>query len=131
MNAEPVQPGCPEADLAAAQDRIRQLEDQLCEAEQELKAASDIIDEQEINIECLRLQLEAADLVIDEAVETRRRLERRIADLESVGPDESCPVIVPVPKEQAPPQQPGYPPGSTPNPVVEAMIARFRPREKK
>ena len=117
MNTEPIRPGRPKADLAAAQDRIRQLEDKLCEAEQELKAASEIIDEQDFNIECLRLQLEAADLAIDEAAEARRRLERRIADLEDAESDElddPCPVIVPVPKEQAPPQQPGYPPATGP-----------------
>ncbi len=134
MNAKPDEPERPEADLAAAQGRIRQLEDQLCEAEQELKAASEIIDEQDFNIECLRLQLEAADLAIDEAAEARRRLERRIADLEDAEADElddPCPVIVPVPKEQAPPQQPGYPSGYRPNPLVEAMIAQYRPREKK
>src|SRR5687768_11071496 len=44
MNAEPVEPERPEPDLAA-QARIWQLEEQLCEAEQELEAASEIIDE--------------------------------------------------------------------------------------
>lgn len=129
MNAQQDRPACLEADLAAAQARIRQLEDRLCEAGQELRAASDIIDEQGIEIECLRLQLEAANLVIDEGVEARRRLERRIADLE----DEDaapCPVIVPVPKDQAPPQQPADSPGYKPNPVVEAMLGQFRSRGK-
>ncbi len=129
MTTEPDQPGRPEADLAAAQDRIHQLEDTLCEAEQELKAGSDIIGEQEINIECLRLQLEAADLTIDEAAAIRRKLERRIADLEDALADEPCHVAVP--QEEAPPQQPGYPPGYKPNPLVEAMVAQYRPREKK
>ncbi len=134
MNAEPDRPGRLEGNLAAAQDRIRQLEDQLGEAEQELKAASEIIDEQDFNIECLRLQLEAADLMLDEAAEARRRLEKRIADLEDAKSDkldDPCPVIVPVPQEPVPSQQPGYPPGYRPNPVVEAMIARFRPRGEK
>jgi septal ring factor EnvC (AmiA/AmiB activator) len=131
MNTERDRAECPEADLAAAQARIRLLEDKLCEAEQELRAAGDIIDEQGINIECLRLQLEAAEVVIDEAAETRRKLERRIADLEDAGTDEPCPLIVPVPQEQAPPQQPGYPPGYKPKPLVEAMIGQFRSREKK
>ena len=130
MKTERDRPECPEDSLAAAQGRIRQLEDELCDAEQELQSASDIIHEQDINIECLRLQLEAADLAIDEAVETRRRLERRIADLEDEH-DAPCPVIVPVPNKQVPPQQPGYPPGYRPKPLVEAMIAQFRSRETK
>ena len=119
----------PEPDLAAAQARIRHLEDQLCEAEQELEAAWDIIAEQEVCIECLRLQLEAADQMLDEASEARRKLERRIADLEDED-DDPCPVIVPVPQGQAPSQQLGYPPGYKPNPVVEAMIGQFRSRRK-
>jgi len=134
MTSKPDEPERPEVDLAAAKVRIRQLEDKLCEAEQELKAASEIIDQQDFNIECLRLQLETADLMIDEAAEARRRLERRIADLENAESDDlndPCPVIVPVPKEQAPPQQPGYPAGYRPKPLVEAMIAQYRPREKK
>jgi len=131
MNAEPDQSGCLEGDLAAAQERIRQLEEQLCEAEQELAASSEIIDEQGIAIECLRLQLEVADLTIDEATEARRKLERRIADLEDADPDEPCPVVAPVPQGQAPPQQPGYPPGYTPKPLVEAMIGQFRSRKTK
>jgi hypothetical protein len=98
MNTKPDQPGCPEGDLSAAQDRIRLLEERLCEAEQELKAASEIIGEQDFNIECLRLQLEAADLMLDEAVEARRKLERRIADLDDEHAD-PCAVIVSVPKE--------------------------------
>ena len=131
MNDVPTQAGGHNGDLAAAQARIHRLEDQLAEAEQELKAASDIIAEQEVTIECQRLQLEAADLSLDEAAEARRKLERRIADLEDALADEPCPVIVPVPKEQAPPQEPGYPPGYKPNPLVEAMVTQFRPRERK
>jgi hypothetical protein len=130
MNAEPVQPGCPEGDLAAAHARIRHLEEKLCEAEQELKAADEIIGEQDFNIECLRVQLETADLMLDEAAAARRRLERRIADLEDEL-DAPCPVIVPVAKEQAAPKQPGNPPGYRPKPLVEAMIAQFRSRETK
>jgi hypothetical protein len=97
MNAGPTEPECPGGDPAAAQARIRQLEDQLCEAQRELKAASEIIEEQDFDIECLRLQLQAADLMLDEAAEARRLLERRIADLEDEH-DDPCPVIVPVPK---------------------------------
>jgi septal ring factor EnvC (AmiA/AmiB activator) len=119
----------PEPDLAAAQAGIRQLEDRLCETEQELKAANDIIDEQDFDIECLRLQLETADQMLDEAAAARRKLERRIADLEDEH-DDPCPVIVPVPQDQAPPQRPGYPPGYKPNPLVEAMIGQFRSRGK-
>jgi uncharacterized coiled-coil protein SlyX len=129
MTTERDRPECPGGDLAAAQGRIRQLEDRLCEAEQELKAASEIIEEQDFNIECLRLQLEAADLMLDEAAEARRKLERRIADLEGEDAD-PCPVIVPVQQGQAPPQQPGYPPGYKPNPLVEAKIGQFRSRRK-
>jgi hypothetical protein len=93
MNAVPNQPERPEADLAAAQERIRQLVEKLCEAEQELEAATDIISEQQVNFECQRTQLEAADLKIDEAAATRRKLEDRIADLEDELADEPCPVI--------------------------------------
>lgn len=122
-----------EPGLAAAEARIHRLEDQLAEAEQELKAASDIIAEQEVTIECQRLQLEAADLSLDEAAEARRKLERRIADLEDALADEPCPVIAPAPAsgDQAPPQQPGYPPGYKPNPLVESMTSQFRSRGKK
>ena len=131
MNTEPDRPECPKDHLAAAQARTRQLEEQLCEAEQELEAASDIINEQDIKIECLRIQLEAADLTIDEAAAARRKLEQRIADLEDALADDPCPVVVPVPNKQAPPQQPGYPPGYRPDPAVEAMIAEFQAKDKK
>ena len=94
----------PDDDLAAAHQRIEELEDKCCEAEQELKAASEIIEEQGFNIECLRLQLETADTMLDEGAEARRRLERRIDELEDVLADEPCPVLVP--KEQVLPQQP-------------------------
>jgi uncharacterized coiled-coil protein SlyX len=104
----------PEPDLAAAQARIRQLEEQLCEAEQELKAASDIIAEQEGTIECLRLQLETTDQMLDEASEACRRLERRIADLEDED-DDPCPVIVPVRQGQAPPNNPVIRPATRPS----------------
>jgi septal ring factor EnvC (AmiA/AmiB activator) len=90
MNTEPDRPGCLEGDVTA----IQQLEEQLCEAEQELKAAGDIIAEQEVTIECQRLQLETADQMLDEASEACRRLERRIADLEDDLADEPCPVPV-------------------------------------
>ncbi len=94
MNAVPYQPERPEADLAAAKARIRELEEKLCEAEQELDEATDLIAEQQVNIECLRTQLEAADLKIDEAATTRRKQEQRIADLEDELADEMCPVPV-------------------------------------
>ncbi len=93
MNPVPNPPDRPEADLTTAQDRIRQLEEKLCEAEQELEAATDIITDQQVNFECLRTQLEAADLKIDEATATRRMLEDRIADLEDELVDEPCSVI--------------------------------------
>ena len=78
---------------------------------------------------------EVADMMLEAAAEARRKLEQCIAALEDAEADEligPCPVIIPVPQDQsAPPQQPGYPPGYKPNPVVEAMIAQFRPRGKK
>lgn len=125
-------PERPEPDQDAAKDRIRQLEEKLCEAEQELEAATEIINEQEINIECLRIQLEASDLTIDEAAATRRKLEQRIADLEDELVDERCPVIVAAPatKDQPSPQEPGYPPGYRPSPLVESMISQFQFEEK-
>jgi len=122
MNAVPNQPERQEDELDDAQDRILELE-------QELEAASSIIKEQEVQIECLRIQLEDAGLKIDEGEAARRKLEQRIADLEDDLADEFCPV--PVPKQEAPPQKPGYPPGYKPNPKVEAMIAQFRLRERK
>jgi hypothetical protein len=131
MKLEPEHPDYPAGDLVAAQARIRQLEDELAEAEQELKAADDIICEQEVTIECQRVQLEFADLTIDEAAATRRRLERQVADLEDALANEPCLAPVPAPKDQAPPQQPGYPPGYKPNPLVEAMTSQFRSRDKK
>ena len=87
MNAVPNQPERPEGDLAEAQDRIRELE-------QELEAASSIIKEQEVQIECLRIQLEEAGLKIDEKDTARRKLEQRLADLEDEQADEPCPVLV-------------------------------------
>jgi chromosome segregation ATPase len=92
MNAVPNQPEHPEADLAAAQARIQELEEKLFEAEQELEAATDIIKDQQVNIECLRTQLEEAGFTIDEATATRRKLEQQIADLEDGLADEPCPV---------------------------------------
>jgi hypothetical protein len=94
MNDVPNQPERPEADLAVAQARIRELEEKLFEAEQELEAATDIINDQQVNFECQRTQLEAADLKIDEAAATRRKLEERIDDLENELADEPCQVPV-------------------------------------
>lgn len=80
MNTEPDRPEC-HKDLAAAQARIHQLEGQLDEAEQELKAASEIIEKQDTRINDLTLlmDLEAA---------TRRHLERRLAELEDAKANE-------------------------------------------
>lgn len=132
MNS-PDQPEPPEADLAVAQDRILELEEKLSEAEQELEAATEIISDQQITIECQRIQLEAADLKIDEGEAARRKLKQRIADLEDELVDESCPVIVAAPatKDQPSPQEPGYPPGYRPSPLVESMISQFQSRKKK
>jgi len=88
MNTEPNQSERPEAHLDDTQARIRELEEKLCEAEQELDEATDIIKEQQVNFQ--RTQLEAADLKIDEGKAARTKLEQRIADLE----DEPCPVPV-------------------------------------
>lgn len=88
MNPVPNQPERPEPDLDETQDRIRELE-------QELEAASSIIKEQEVQIECLRIQLEDAGHSIDEGTAARRKLEQRIADLEDAFADEPCPVPVP------------------------------------
>lgn len=95
MNTTPDQPERPDADLAVAQDRIQQLEEKLSEAEQELEAATDIIDEQQVQIECLRIQLEDACLTIDEGTAARRKLEQRITDLEDELVDEPCQVPMP------------------------------------
>ncbi|HEY7328087.1 MAG TPA: hypothetical protein VH592_10625 [Gemmataceae bacterium] len=94
MNAVPNHPERPEGDLAAAQARIQELEEKLCEAEQELEAATDLIAELQVNFECQRTQLEEAGFTIDEATATRRKLEDRIADLEDELTDEPCPVPV-------------------------------------
>jgi len=87
MNALPEEPPRSDADFAAAQGRIRELK-------QELEAASSIINEQEVQIECQRIQLDETGLKLDEATATRRKLEQRIADLEDAVADEPCPVPV-------------------------------------
>lgn len=94
MNTSPNQPERPEDELDETQDRIRELE-------QELEAASSIIKEQEVQIECLRIQLEDACLTIDEAAAARRKLEQQIADLEDDLADEPCPVPVPGEKRRS------------------------------
>ena len=120
-------------DPLATQDRIRQLEEQLVEAEQELEAATDIINEQQVKIECLRTQLEAADLKIDEATATRRKLEQRIADLEDEVEDEPCHVPVAQAegsKSPVAPQFKPYPPDrlkATPTDLaeLEALVGKL------
>ena len=52
---------------------------QLCECEQELEAASAIIEQQDGEIEELKLQLEGADMMLEEGAEARRKLEHRLA----------------------------------------------------
>lgn len=87
MNAVPNQPEHREGVLADAQDRILELE-------QELEAASAIINERDVQIECLRIQLNEAGLKIDEGEAARRKLEQRIADVEDEQAGEPCPVPV-------------------------------------
>lgn len=125
--------GPPPEDLASARQRIRELEDSLVDAEQELAAAASIIEEQDCEIEDLKFRLEGADLVLDLEAETRRTLERRLAEVEKVatslgGPR---PVVETVPNQRASLSKRDYPPGYRSNPVVEAMIAAYRATEKK
>jgi hypothetical protein len=87
MNALPEEPAHSDDAFAAAKERILELE-------QELDAASSIINERDVQIECLRIQLQEADLKIDEAEATRRKLEQRIADPEDELADEPCPIPV-------------------------------------
>lgn len=155
MNVEPDQPtplpgpsACPEGNLAAAQDRIRQLEDKLCEAEQELKAANEIIEEQDWKIEELKVQLDGADMLLEDAAEARRKLERRLAEAEqaqaagtpicSLDELDACQVVEDVQKGRIPAPLPpegsqhhGATPSRKANAVVEAMVEKFKAREKK
>lgn len=153
MNVEQDQPtplpassAWPESNLASAQDRIRQLEDKLCEAEQELKAATEIIEEQDWKIEELKVQLDGADMWLEEGAEARRKLERRLAEAEqaqaagtpicSLDELDACQIIDDVQKGRIaaplPPEgtQHVATPIRRPNPIVEAMIAQFKAREK-
>lgn len=94
MNAVPEEPARSDTDFTTAQERILELE-------QELEAASSIINERDVQIECLRIQLEDACLTIDESAAERRKLEQRIADLEDAFADEPCPVPVPGEKRRS------------------------------
>src|SRR3954452_2534263 len=72
----------PPDQLPVALDRIRELEEALCDSEQELKAAKEIIEEQDWRIEELKLELEGADMMLEDGAEARRKLERHLAEAE-------------------------------------------------
>jgi chromosome segregation ATPase len=149
MNVEPDQPtqlhgpsASSEGNLAVAQERIRELEDALCDCEQELTAANEIIDEQDWKIEELKVQLDGADFMLEDAAEARRKLERCLAAAEqgqAAAMDDlnACQIIDFVQKNRVPAPLP--PEGSQHvarpnrrrNLVVEAMVAKYATREKK
>ncbi len=154
MNIEPDQPkllpgpsACPEDQLTVALGRIRELEGGLCDCEQELTAANEIIEEQDWRIEELKLELEGADMMLEEGAEARRKLERRWAEAEeaeaagtpicSLDELDACQIIDAVQKDRIPAPLPpegtkqhGAVLNRKPNPVVEAMVAKFKAREK-
>ncbi len=155
MNAEPDYPppppgpsAWPEGNLAAAQERIRELEDALCDCEQELIAANEIIEEQDWKIEELKVQLDGADMMLEDAAEARRKLERRLAEAEqaqaagtpicSLDELDTCQIIddvqtgrIPAPLPPEGTQHHGATPSRKANAVVEAMVEKFKAREKK
>ena len=82
--SKPTQPV--EAALAAAQRRVCQLEADLLECEDEILVKDD-------RIMSLEMQLEHADMLLDECAAERRKLQQRVDELEDeyVPP---CPVVV-------------------------------------
>lgn len=153
MNNEPDQPlperpACPEGNLAAAHQRICELEHALCDCEQELTAANEIIEAQDWRIEELKLELEGAGMMLDEGEEARRKLERRLDEAEDAQA-EGTPICsldeldagqiidavqkgrIPTPLPPEGTQQHGVAPSRKPNPVVEAMVAKFKARDSK
>ena len=83
-DSRPTQPV--EAALAAAQRRVCQLEADLLECEDEILVKDD-------RIMSLEMQLEHADVLLDECAAERRKLQQRVDELEDeyVPP---CPVVV-------------------------------------
>jgi hypothetical protein len=155
MNVEPDQPeplpgpsACPEDRLTVAQQRICELEEALCYSEQELTAANEIIEEQDWKIEELKVQLEGADMMLNEGEEARRKLERRldeaeeaqaagtpICSLDELDAGQITDAVqkgrIPAPLPPEGTQQHSAAPIRKANAVVEAMVAKFKAREKK
>ena len=153
MNNEQDQPlpdlaACPEGDLAAARQRICELEAALCDCGQELTAANEIIEEQDWRIEELKLELEGAGMMLNEKEEARRKLERRLDEAEdaqatgtpicSLDERDAGQIIdavqtgrIPAPLPPEGTQQHGAIPSRKPNHVVEAMVAKFKARDSK
>lgn len=138
----------PPDQLPVALDRIRELEEALCDSEQELKAANEIIEELDWKIEELKLELEGADMMLNEGEEARRKLERRLDEAEdaqaagtpicSLDELDAGQIIDAVQKGRIPAPLPpegtqhhGAAPIRRSNPVVEAMVAKFKARDSK
>lgn len=133
--------------LTVAQERIRELEAALCDCKQELAAASEIIEEQDWRNEEMKLELEGADMMLEDAAEARRKLEWRMAEAEqaqaagtpicSLDELDACQITDAVQKARIPAPLPpdgtqhhGATPSRRPNPIVEAMVAQFKARKQ-
>jgi hypothetical protein len=144
----PERPACPEGNLAAAQQRICELEHALCDCEQELAAANEIIEEQDWRIEELKLELEGAGMMLNEKEEARQELELRLDEAEDAQA-EGTPICsldeldagqiidavqkgrIPAPLPPEGSQHHGAAPSRRSNPVVDAMVAKFKARDSK
>jgi chromosome segregation ATPase len=74
-DSDPNSPQPIELDLASAHRRVSELEAELRECEDELLLKEGEIDD-------LRIQLELADLILDECGAARRKLQQRVDELE-------------------------------------------------
>lgn len=130
-------PACCRATVHTADQRVRELEELLCEAEQELEAAGSIIAEQDKQLEALKRQLEEMQFISDLSEIQCRKLEQDAKRLANKQPPTARPAPADAPRERMPAPAPSaegknpfYPPGYKPNPLVEAMVAGFRASRK-
>jgi uncharacterized coiled-coil protein SlyX len=130
---------CCGAIVSTAERRIRELEELLCEAEQELEAATAIIAEQDRQLDLLKFQLEEAELVAELSDMRCRKLEQDAKQFAVAHATTTQPPPAPTDVRQGPMpatvpsaegKNPSYLPGYKPNPLVEAMVAGFRAGRK-